>query len=103
MRRTVRHFQKFISVSTEKNENVLPSTDHALHIPKTTSVARKPGQRKRVRNAKTQTTEQKELNSKLYVVYDGLILGVQISLQKWIGKWFGVEIIFQNVLYFYSP
>lgn len=49
----VKHFQKFISVSTVRKENVLTSTDGELRIPKTPSIARKPGQRKRVRNAKT--------------------------------------------------
>ena len=57
----VRHFQKFISVSTVKNEKVLQSTDGALEIPKTPSIARKPGQRKRVRNAKTQSYKAKRI------------------------------------------
>ena len=56
-----RHFQKFISVSTVKNEKVVTSTDGALHIPKTPSIARKPGQRKRVRNAKTQGYKAKRI------------------------------------------
>ena len=49
------HFQKFLSVKAAKKEKNIQSTDGGLEILRTPSIAKKPGQRKRVRTAKTRT------------------------------------------------
>ena len=53
------HFQKFMSTNAEKKEKTVISSDGNLEIPATHSVARKPGQRKRVRAERTRTQEKK--------------------------------------------
>ena len=53
------HFQKFMSTNAEKKEKTVTSSDGNLEIPATHSVARKPGQRKRVRAERTRTQEKK--------------------------------------------
>ena len=55
------HFQKFLSVSTGKKTKDIRSTDGELKIPATSSIARKPGQHKRVRTDKTRTQKQKKI------------------------------------------
>jgi hypothetical protein len=57
-----KHFHRFISVSTSKKEKVVTSTDGELQIPAAPSIARKPGQRKRVRTERTTTQKRKKPN-----------------------------------------
>ena len=53
-----KHFQKFLSMTAAKKEKTIVSTDGGLEIPATTSVARKPGQHKRIRSERTRTNKQ---------------------------------------------
>ena len=50
-----KHFQKFLAATATKKEKTIVSTDGGLEIPTTPAVARKPGQRKRVRSGRTST------------------------------------------------
>ena len=53
------HFQKFLSLTAEKKGKTMKSTDGGIEIPTTPSIAKKPGQRKRVRTAKTRTNSKR--------------------------------------------
>ena len=53
-----KHFQKFLAATATKKEKTIVSTDGGLEIPTTPAVARKPGQRKRVRSGRTRTIGQ---------------------------------------------
>ena len=48
-------FKKFLSVPIKRKKQTMRSTDGDLEIPSTPRVARKPGQRKRIRSQKTLT------------------------------------------------
>ena len=56
--------EKFLSVTVKKKEKTAVSTDGELHIPTTPSVARKPGQRKRVHTRRTTTLKYKKTKLK---------------------------------------
>ena len=53
-----KHFEKFLSMTAAKKKKTIVSTDGGLEIPATTAVARKSGQRKRIRSERTRTNNQ---------------------------------------------
>ena len=59
-----KHFKKFISMPVGVEQTILLSTDGILRIPTTPTIARKPGQQKKVRNKKTVTIKQKRMKVK---------------------------------------
>ena len=56
-----KYFKKFISMPVGVKQTILLSTDGDLRIPTTPTIARKPGQQKRVRNQKTVTVKPKRM------------------------------------------
>jgi hypothetical protein len=99
--------ESFCERQLQKKEKTIVSTDGGLEIPTTLAVARKPGQRKRVRSGRTRTIGQAKrtkLTCRFITVYFKNIFRVDIQLyqHEWeLGK---REIIYVNLfIYFGFP